>query len=376
LLRLGFCRRKVPMQNLKCILVCCAVTVGTAVLPVRATDAELQNKLQEALDKKLTELQTQPPAATPTAPVVPAKPAKAQAAPAVAPAPVAKSAHKAKKAAPAPVVQPVAAPVAQAPYPPAAASAAKADDTAVLAMPPASDPDAIAKAREALRQKMNQLEAVPVTTPAPTAKPSSGATAPAAAPVDIAQAAAPAASPTTPTLVMPAITQAAPAPAPEPAPVPARKAKAAPAAAPAKTVPAQTYLAAADSTLVGPTPVSPEDSDKARAALRQKMNELEVQKPGSVTRPTPGSAAASATAKPQPGAQPMSQPMASTPEAKPPQAKKPAKLAPVFTPIQGPAAAVSGDKQQRLTELLRKYKADEISPEEYHQQRAKIMGEP
>ena len=47
-----------------------------------------------------------------------------------------------------------------------------------------------------------------------------------------------------------------------------------------------------------------------------------------------------------------------------------------FPPIPGPGTAVSADKQQRLAELLRKYKADEISPEEYHQQRAKVMSEP
>jgi uncharacterized protein YnzC (UPF0291/DUF896 family) len=37
---------------------------------------------------------------------------------------------------------------------------------------------------------------------------------------------------------------------------------------------------------------------------------------------------------------------------------------------------VSADKTQRLAELLRKYKAEEITPEEYHQQRAKILSEP
>ena len=31
---------------------------------------------------------------------------------------------------------------------------------------------------------------------------------------------------------------------------------------------------------------------------------------------------------------------------------------------------------QRLQELLRKYRADQVTPEEYHQQRAKILAEP
>jgi len=61
-----------------------------------------------------------------------------------------------------------------------------------------------------------------------------------------------------------------------------------------------------------------------------------------------------------------------------PAPKKPAavKGAPAFPPIQGPPPSIPADKQQRLTELLRKYKAEEITPEEYHVQRAKIMGEP
>jgi hypothetical protein len=33
-------------------------------------------------------------------------------------------------------------------------------------------------------------------------------------------------------------------------------------------------------------------------------------------------------------------------------------------------------KQQQLDELLRQYKADQISAEKYHDERAKIVGEP
>jgi hypothetical protein len=33
-------------------------------------------------------------------------------------------------------------------------------------------------------------------------------------------------------------------------------------------------------------------------------------------------------------------------------------------------------KQQRLTELLNRYKMDQISPQEYFQQKAKILAEP
>jgi hypothetical protein len=44
--------------------------------------------------------------------------------------------------------------------------------------------------------------------------------------------------------------------------------------------------------------------------------------------------------------------------------------------IEGPAAAIPAGKQQRLDELLNRYRADQITPEEYHQQRAAILAEP
>ena len=125
---------------------------------------------------------------------------------------------------------------------------------------------------------------------------------------------------------------------------------------------------------VAPPPADSESIAKAREALRQKMKELDAQPPASTNAP------ASAAAKPAPT---KPKPTATKPEAKPAPVvekapKKPAavKSAPAFPAIQGPASPVSGDKQQRLTELLRKYKADELTPEEYHLQRAKVMSEP
>ena len=41
-----------------------------------------------------------------------------------------------------------------------------------------------------------------------------------------------------------------------------------------------------------------------------------------------------------------------------------------------PESPLSADKQQRLAELLKKYRADEIGPEQYHTERAKILAEP
>lgn len=45
-------------------------------------------------------------------------------------------------------------------------------------------------------------------------------------------------------------------------------------------------------------------------------------------------------------------------------------------PVAAPALPISADKQARLQALLLKYKADQLTPEEYHQQRAAILAEP
>ncbi len=47
-----------------------------------------------------------------------------------------------------------------------------------------------------------------------------------------------------------------------------------------------------------------------------------------------------------------------------------------FKPILAPPLPISADKQARLDTLLGQYKADQISPEEYHKQRAAILAEP
>ncbi len=39
-------------------------------------------------------------------------------------------------------------------------------------------------------------------------------------------------------------------------------------------------------------------------------------------------------------------------------------------------STLTGSKESRLSELLRRYKTDEITPHEYHEQRSKIIAEP
>jgi hypothetical protein len=47
-----------------------------------------------------------------------------------------------------------------------------------------------------------------------------------------------------------------------------------------------------------------------------------------------------------------------------------------FKPIEPPPSAFSGPKSEKLADLLRKYRADQITPEEYHKQRAALVAGP
>jgi hypothetical protein len=47
-----------------------------------------------------------------------------------------------------------------------------------------------------------------------------------------------------------------------------------------------------------------------------------------------------------------------------------------FPPLEGPELPISGAKVQRLHALLQQYKADQITPEQYQAERAKILAGP
>lgn len=100
------------------------------------------------------------------------------------------------------------------------------------------------------------------------------------------------------------------------------------------------------------------------------VNALRTQ-PGTTSAPT--IAATPQTSVPPPSVSPE-------PAAKPapaPTAKKAsASAGSGFAPIQPPALPISASKEQRLESLLADYKADRITPEEYHKQRAAILAEP
>jgi hypothetical protein len=92
-----------------------------------------------------------------------------------------------------------------------------------------------------------------------------------------------------------------------------------------------------------------------------------------VTKPAPEASVTVDATTPTPA--PVTTP-APSPAVVPPVVTTPA---PVVTPTPAPVAAPTPamiSKQQRLADLLSKYKMDQITPQEYFQQKAKILAEP
>ena len=255
------------MQISKNLLVICAMALLTGTATLRAAESEAQAKAREALRQKMSELDAQ----------TKVKPVPAQVAPA-----------------PTPPTAPV--PVAPAPTPPAAVAPAPANLTPAP-VPSRVDDEATTRAREAMRQKLRELDTLQHGTPATAT----------AAPAPIAQPQTPVPAAPAPATVQVSPTQATYAPAGQPA--------------------------------------DDETAARARAALRKKMAELDGQQP-SRSAAWPGDKQVTYSSRPE------------------------------FAPIASPPLPVSGPKAARLTELLRQYKSDEITPEQYHKQRAKILAEP
>jgi hypothetical protein len=119
----------------------------------------------------------------------------------------------------------------------------------------------------------------------------------------------------------------------------------APAAAAPATMMAQPVV---NSSMVAPA--GQEDAQTAR--LRQALYDRMAQENAAaqITAPAPVAAGQPAEAKPVPAV-------------------------PAPVPMVAPPLPISGTKEQRLAELLRQYKADTITPQQYHEQRAKIIAE-
>ena len=294
--------KNVFMQISKAFLFVCPALLCVAPLTLNAADTPEQIKARQALEKLYG---APPPTAAPVAPApAPELPKAVQ--PAPAPKPVTPAPAPAPAKAPAPV------PVAAQPYP-------------VLVMPTPVDEAAREKAREALRQKMNELN----------------------------------------TGGQPAVAPVAPAPAPV-QPVPPVVA----APAPASTV----VQKPAGPELVLPPSADPAAIEKARAAVRQQMAQLSS---GVVLTPTgpelvlPPSADPAAIEKAREIMRQQMVLVASEPPGPAPKATP--KGMPVFEPLKGPPPTISAERQAELSALLQKYRADLITPDQYHAERARIL---
>jgi hypothetical protein len=135
-------------------------------------------------------------------------------------------------------------------------------------------------------------------------------------------------------------TTPAPAPVAQPAPQHPAPVVVRPAAAPAPSAPPSAGYEA--------VPPANDSYDALIQALRTQ--------PGQVVTPPPAAAAATPASKPAPV-----------------MASKSTAPAPAPAPIVAPALPISASQEQRLAELLRQYKADQITPEQYHMQRAAIL---
>jgi colicin import membrane protein len=252
----------------------------------------------------------------------------------------------------------------------------------------AQDNPAQAKAREALLQKMRELDAQQAAPPAQQPQPLDA----------VVPAPGPAKAPPTATAPKPAVVAPARAKT-TPAPV---------APKPVVTTPPTTVMTQAGAVFAPVPPPSDEQATaRAREALRQKMSELDTQptapltavvpavKPAPAT-PAPSSKASDAekkradaeAAKAQKEAAEAERKRAAAEAKERKEAEKAAlveaqktkkqlssEAASGFKPIEAPALPISAEKQALLAELLRKYKADEITPEEYFKQKVKILAD-
>ena len=212
------------------------------------------------------------------------------------------------------------------------------------------DNEAQAKAREAVRKKIAELEGQsPAATPAKPESPT------------------PAPKPAAPVTPKPA----APAKPPPAAPKPA---------APAQPTPATTFTEPAANAKT-----TPDQSERLRQTVRDKIAELNTPQPAakSAAEIRAEERAAAAEQRRQAEAEKARQKTEADEakaraarEAAEAKAVKPPTVAHNFEPLPAPPSSIPPAKEARLADLLKKYKADEITPEQYHTERAKILAEP
>ena len=222
----------------------------------------------------------------------------------------------------------------------------------VVPMSHAQDTEAQAKARQALREKLSQLDG---TAPVPQDT---------EAQAKAREALRKKSNDIQPTTPQPVVAQ----PATAAAPVAITMAPVAPAVDPQSVEKARQAVRQELDKLNSGSPDSPEVA-KAREATRQKL--------AAGTQPATADAAAGTdSAAKAARAQAEAQSKAEQAAQAERRAKRDANLSPnAFQPIESPALPISTAKQQRLADLLQKYRADQLTPEQYHLERAKILAE-
>jgi hypothetical protein len=308
------------MQISRRILLACAAATALFPLMALSRDNAAQVKAREALEQQMNQAPPAEPAIVPPPPMPAAPPPTPPPAP---PAPV-----KHRRAPKAPAVKP--APAVEWPELPSTAATENSHEI-----------------EDALHQKMLETHAQPPPAPAMTAQP---APAPAEHPAEVAPAPAP-----------PTVAPAAEPIQPASPPVTSTRTHRV-----SKTAAAQTTNDNAKWGAVEITPgMGQEQMNQAQQALQEKMSQMgpepkqENLKEATSNEVKPESRAVRAPAQ------------ASTTAAK---------RAPVtktkLPPLPAPPSPVSASKEQQLQNLLQQYTSDQISPEQYHQQRAKILSEP
>jgi hypothetical protein len=322
------------MQIFKLFPTACAVVICASFISVRADDTPVQAALRAALEQKMSDLdkqQTQAPPVVATSPgavkVQPSQhttntvPAKATTPAANVAIPTPKPVMPAPQAAPA-----VAAPAVTAPATPAPAVVTPAVAAPVVAEPQSAP-----------------AETAPAT-PAPVAN-----------------------EPATPAEATPATTPAEAAPATPP---------------PAETKPAPTMTPgepAAAATIASETNAAPAASGTTPAAPVATMptEVTPATPPPTETRPAPPAITPAA------GTVLQSPAMPAMIKVKPGVMSATNQINAIYTgkelglkPIESPLLPVSAAQQAQLQALLAKYKANQITPEEYYKQRAEILAQP
>lgn len=355
------------MQISRRILLACVT--AAALLPLTALlgkDTAAQIKARQALEQQMKEAPAQPASSnqTPAAAAVPQPPPGQPPAVTTSPEAGTKPTKADREALENALHQKMAelpgsrAPAAQAPAAPGAPQSAPSQAPAMTAWPESQAPptSATSKALEdALRRKMTEMQGQPSAAAPQPKEPTAPTPAPEAQPA------------MTPSTTSPEQAQAAP---------PSReeskwgKAVAPPGATQDQLQKAQEALeqkvSRGGETTPAPAPKAVKQEVPAVKKAAPEKGMAEAKPPASATAVVPS----------QPPAK-KEKPKAQQVQAAPPIPPKPkSAIESKLPPLPTPQPAVSASKELRLEELLQLYRSDKITPEQYHERRAKILAEP